>query len=143
MQVEELERAGARVVDAHLERVAVHDVLDARDDVAHEFGEGGAEAAEDRVDARVGIAAAGGLEAGLAGGFLEGGVGEGGADRVGVGVLVADDVRRLGGTGQGQGRRDGHGGRREGRTAFVRAGCGGGKINGAKPGMALVMALSG
>ena len=114
MQVEEFERAGASVVDADLERVAVHDVLDARDDVAHEFGERRAETAEDRVDARVGIAATGGLEAGLAGGFLEGGVGEGGADRVGVRILVADDVRRLGGTGQGQGRGDGHGGQRGG-----------------------------
>ena len=135
MQVEELERAGARVVDADLERVAVHDVLDARDDVADEFREGGAEAAEDRVDARVGVAAAGGLEAGLAGGVLEGGVGEGGADGVSVRVLVADDIGRLGGTGQRKGRGDGHGGRRGKRRAFVRVGRWGGKINGPKPEM--------
>ena len=107
MQVEELKRAGARVVDADLERVAVHDVLDARDDVADEFGERGAETVQDRVNARVGVATTGGLKASLTGSFLEGGVGEGGADRVSIGILVADDVRRLGGTGQRKGRRDG------------------------------------
>ena len=108
MQVEELKCAGAGVVDADLERVAVHDVFDARDDVADEFGERGAEAVQNRVNARVGVTATGGFEAGLARSFLEGGVGEGRADRVGIGILVPDDVCRLGGTGQRKGRRDGH-----------------------------------
>ena len=41
------------------------------------------------------------------GDLIEGKTVEGGADRVGVRVLVADDIRRLGGAGEGKGRRDG------------------------------------
>ena len=114
MQVEQLQRPGAGVVDGHLERVATHDVLDAGRDVADEDRQRGAETVEDRVDAGVGIAATGRHETCLAGRLLEGRIREGRADRVGVRILMADDVRRLGGTGRRKRRRDGHETRNDG-----------------------------
>lgn len=45
---------------------------------------------KDRIDASVGVAAAGGDVAGLVAGLLVGGIGDGGADGVSVGVLMAD-----------------------------------------------------
>ena len=58
------------------------------------------EASEDGVDAGVGVAATGGDVAGLVAGFLVSGVGDGRADRVGVGVFVTDYVGGGGGHGR-------------------------------------------
>ncbi len=90
--VDEFEGLGAGGGLADGDDVADHDVTHARGDVAQVDGQGLVKPGEDRVDAGVGIAAAGGSVTGLALGVLERGVGNGGADGVGIRVFVADDV---------------------------------------------------
>ena len=81
-----------------------HQVAHPGPDVAQVDRERLAEAAEDRVDPGVRVAAARRHMAPLAAGLLVGGVGDRRADRVGVGVAVADDVGGVGGGREGRGR---------------------------------------
>ena len=92
MPVEQVERLGARGPGVHRDDVAHHQVTHARRNVAEKKRQRLAETGEDGINAGVRVAAAGGDMAALAAHLLVGGVGDGRADGVGIGVLVADDV---------------------------------------------------
>ena len=80
MAVDQPQGLGAGRPQAHGVRVDRHEVADARRDVAQVMGQGRMETLEDGINAGVGIAAAGRHVAEFPAGFLEGGVGDGGAD---------------------------------------------------------------
>ena len=111
MMLDQLERFGAGGAFADRDDIRHHEVANARGDVAEINGQRLVEARKDGVDAGVGVAATRGHVAGLAQGGLVGGVRDGRADGVGIGVFVADDVRRLGAGGDRGGH---HGGCRGG-----------------------------
>ena len=130
MAVDEFERLGARGLRRNRDDVGDHEIAHAGGDVAHIGGQGLLKAREDGVDAGVGVAAARGDVALFALGGLVGGVGDGRADRVRVGIFVADDVGGVGGGlgggrhGSGAGRLSGGAGRgkREIKNPAGRAG---------------------
>ena len=92
VMIDELEGFGAGGLRADLHDIGGHDVAHARGDVAQVKRERQVETGKDGVDTGVGVAAAGGNAGGVAVPVLVVGVADGGADRIGVGIAVADDV---------------------------------------------------
>src|SRR5690606_11768561 len=92
VRVDQFQRLGAGGLGVNGDDVGDHDVADPRGDVAEQDGQGLVELFEDGVDARVGVAAAGRDVSLDAARLLVGGVGDGGADRIGVRIFVTDDV---------------------------------------------------
>jgi hypothetical protein len=94
--VDQLQRLRAGGVGVHRHEVAGHHFVEAGGHVSDEGREAHAEVIEHRIDTGVRVAAAGGLIAFPAGARLEVGVGDGRADRVGVGIAVTEDSYGIG-----------------------------------------------
>ena len=105
MVLDQFERFGAGGILRDGDDVGDHEVAHPGSDIAHIKGERLVETRQDGIDAGIGVAAARGDVTGFAPRLLEGRVGDGRADGVGVGIPVADDVSDAGGGREG---RDGH-----------------------------------
>ena len=102
MFLDQVQRLGAGRVLGDGDNLGDHEIAHAGGDVAQVDRQGLAKPAEDGVDADVGVAAPGGDIAGLAARLLQGRVGDGRADGIGVRVFVADDIGDPVGRGMGR-----------------------------------------
>ncbi len=107
MPVDELDGFGAGGALGHGDDGGRHEIVHARRHVAQVLGERLLEAGEDGVDAGIGITAAGSDVAALAPRLLVRGIGDRGADRIGVGIFVTHYIGRLGTGRAGRGRSSG------------------------------------